>query len=244
MGRCRTAALLPLLLVCVFSASALSAAVQEEHEVVPVTDAHAPGEIITIKLRPAVKRKKEDARALADRLKTLPELQGASLAAVSRDLLVLTPSPKQQADQVTQLLLQQPDVYEVEIGEQQFRRDDDKPYDQLRKDMLSEAVSSTKSRIRERIKNKLRALAGRLKPSSSGPAGPQAPAAAVSSGPGDSVNSGGSPEGRESRQGERQRKKPAAGRGAKRGIRGGKRRGMKRRREVGSGGGEGANGEL
>ncbi|GLI65489.1 hypothetical protein VaNZ11_009025, partial [Volvox africanus] len=116
----------------------------------PVRDA------VTIKLSPLEKRKKGELKALVERFKSLPGLQGTSIVAAAPDILVLVPKPGQSLDQVRRVLLQQPEVYELEVDENTYRREgNDKPYEELRKERLAKALTNSKSKIQDRIRTKL-----------------------------------------------------------------------------------------
>ena len=52
------------------------------------------------------------------------------------------PAYRTALQQVKQLLLQQPEIYELEVNEQAFRRPGAKPYNQLRKEHLAEVGCS------------------------------------------------------------------------------------------------------
>ncbi|KAG2440959.1 hypothetical protein HXX76_003812 [Chlamydomonas incerta] len=126
-------------------------------------DLQAPGETITIKLQLGTKRDRAAVRDLAGRLKSLPLLASTSIAVVGRDKLVLTPSAKHDVEKVKQLLLQQPEIYELEVNEQAFRRPGAKPYEQVRKEHLAESMASSRSSLQSKIKDKLRSLLGSRK---------------------------------------------------------------------------------
>ncbi|KAG2493289.1 hypothetical protein HYH03_008425 [Edaphochlamys debaryana] len=96
-------------------------------------------------------------------VRALPEVAGASVAAVSREMLVVTPTSKQDMEQLKKALLAQPEVYELEIGDDIFRRDGAKPYDELQREMLAQAMSSTRSKVAEKVKHKLQNLFSRKK---------------------------------------------------------------------------------
>ncbi|PNH09075.1 hypothetical protein TSOC_004323 [Tetrabaena socialis] len=123
--------------------------------------AQASGEPLTIKLRPGSTRKKAEVKALAERLRQLPSLQGCAITAVSRDILVVSPTARHSTEQLKRELLLQPDVYEVEVGEMTHRREGDKPYDQVKRELLEKAVNGSQVRIRDRIRNKINQLIGR-----------------------------------------------------------------------------------
>ncbi|GIL44586.1 hypothetical protein Vafri_2114, partial [Volvox africanus] len=111
---------------------------------------------VTIKLSPLEKRKKGDLKALVERFKLLPGLQGNSIVAAAPDILVLVPKRGQSLDQIRGVLLQQPEVYELEADEKTYRREgDDKPYEELRKERLAKALTNSKSKIQDRIRAKL-----------------------------------------------------------------------------------------
>ncbi|PNW80571.1 hypothetical protein CHLRE_07g323200v5 [Chlamydomonas reinhardtii] len=123
----------------------------------------APGESITIMLDLGTKRDRAAVRDLAGRLKSLPLLASTSIAVVGRDKLVLTPSAKHDVEKVKQLLLQQPEIYELEVNEQAFRRPGAKPYNQLRKEHLAESMASSRNSLQQKIRDKLRSLLGSRK---------------------------------------------------------------------------------
>ncbi|KAG2450493.1 hypothetical protein HYH02_004994 [Chlamydomonas schloesseri] len=126
-------------------------------------DLQAPGDTITIKLDLGTKRDRAAVRDLASRLKALPLLASTSIAVVGRDKLVLTPSAKHDLAKVKQLLLEQPEIYELEVNEEAFRRPGARPYEQVRKQHLAESMASSRSSLQQKIKDKLRALLGSRK---------------------------------------------------------------------------------
>ncbi|EFJ43799.1 hypothetical protein VOLCADRAFT_118930, partial [Volvox carteri f. nagariensis] len=80
-----------------------------------------------------------DLKALVERFKSLPELRGSSVVAASPDLLVLIPTPGQSLAQIRAALLQQPEVYELEVRDETHRREgNEKPYEVLRKERLAQ----------------------------------------------------------------------------------------------------------
>ncbi|GIM00627.1 hypothetical protein Vretimale_5598, partial [Volvox reticuliferus] len=143
-----------LLLIAVTSSLAQNNYPDGSQEIASVND--PVRDAVTIKLTPLEKRKKGDLKALAERFKSLPGLLGASIVAAAPDILVLVLNPGQSLDQIRAVLLQQPEVYELEVDEKTYRREgDDKSYEELRRERLAQALTNTKSRIQDRIRAKL-----------------------------------------------------------------------------------------
>ncbi|KXZ56297.1 hypothetical protein GPECTOR_1g261 [Gonium pectorale] len=59
-------------------------------------------------------------------------------------------------EQLVKLLLDQPEVAELEIGDQVHRKPGEKPYRTLRKEMLRQIVTNTKRRVHERVLRKIK----------------------------------------------------------------------------------------